>query len=194
MDRKAINPTDVPLAEPGEELRRVKRRKRRRRIAHFEHLPVAKDIHELSAEECVCPCCGIECKESWQIEYFPGHFERIHHVRKTYAWAACEKHGDNPRIETTAKPETAIDKGLAGPGLLSYIVTSKFNDYLPCYRLVDTFARQGLEISRATQSVWCDDVGDLAEPLYELMGNEVRISHVVATDDTIMPMLNRTLS
>ena len=37
------------------------------------------------------------------------------------------------RIETAAKPETAIDKGLAGPGLLSYIVTSKFNDYLPCY-------------------------------------------------------------
>jgi hypothetical protein len=28
-------------------------------------------------------------------------------------------------------------------------------------------------------------VGDLAEPLYELMGNEVRASHVVDTDDTI---------
>ena len=32
-------------------------------------------------------------------------------------------------------------------------------------------------------------MADLAEPLYELMGNEVRASHVVATDDTIMPML-----
>jgi hypothetical protein len=56
--------------------------------------------------------------------------------------------------------------------------------------LEDIFARQGFEISRATQSVWCGDVADLAEPLYELMGNEVRASHVVATDDTIMPMLN----
>jgi transposase len=111
------------------------------------------------------------------------------YVRKKYAFAACETNGDNPRIETAAKPETAIDKGLAGPGLLSYIVTSKFNDYLPCYRLEDIFARQGFEISRATQSVWCGDVGDLAEPLSELMGNEVRASHGVATDDTIMPML-----
>ena len=127
--------------------------------------------------------------ESWQVEYFPGHFERIHHVRKKYACVACETNGDNPRIETAAKPETAIDKGLAGPGLLSYIVTSKFSDCLPLYRLEDIFARQGFEISRATQSVWCGDVGDLAEPLYELMGNEVRASHVVATDDTIMPML-----
>ncbi len=41
------------------------------------------------------------------------------------ACPACENHGANPSIETAAKPETAIDKGLAGPGLLAYIVTSK---------------------------------------------------------------------
>ena len=92
-------------------------------------------------------------------------------------------------METAAKPETAIEKGMAGPGLLAFIVTSKFSDYLPFYRLEDIFARQGFEISRATQSVWCGDVADLVEPLYELMSNRVRASHVVATDDTIMPML-----
>ncbi len=195
LERKPINPADLPPhPEPEEELRRVKRRKGRRRIADFENLPVTTHVHELSAEERKCRCCGIERQQigqedSWQIEYFPGHFERIHHVRMKYACAVCESNGDNPQIETAAKPETAIDKGLAGPGLLSYIVTSKFNDYLPCYRLEDIFARQGFEISRATQSVWCGDVADLAEPLYELMGNEVRASHVVATDDTIMPML-----
>jgi transposase len=129
--------------------------------------------------------------ESWQVEYLPGHFERIHHVRKTYACPVCESHGSNPRIETAAKPEAAIDKGLAGPGLLAYIVTSKFSDYLPLYRLEDIFARQGFEISRATQSVWCGDVADLVGPLYELMADRVRASHVVATDDTIMPMLSQ---
>jgi transposase len=195
LDRKPVNADDVPPhSEPQEELRRVKRRKGRRRVQDFENLPVTTQVHELSAEERTCPCCGIERKEigqedSWQIEYFPGHFERIHHVRKKYACAVCETNGDNPRIETAAKPEAAIDKGLAGPGLLSYIVTSKFADYLPLYRLEDIFARQGFEISRATQSVWCGDVADLAEPLYELMADEVRASHVVATDDTIMPML-----
>jgi len=80
---------------------------------------------------------------------------------------------------------------MAGPGLLAYIVTSKFADYLPLYRLEDIFQRQGFEISRATQSVWCGDIADLAEPLYELMAERVRASHVVATDDTIMPMLSK---
>ncbi len=197
LDRKPVHPDDVPpAAEPAEELRRVRRRKGRRNLANFDNLPVTTHVHELSAEERACPCCGVERREigadeSWQIEYFPGHFERIHHLRRKYACPACENNGANPSIETAARPETAIDRGLAGPGLLAYIVTSKFSDYLPLYRLEDIFTRQGFEISRATQSVWCGDVADLAEPLYELMAEQVRASHVVATDDTIMPMLSQ---
>ena len=197
MDLKPVNPDDLPQrTEPVEEPRRVKRRKGRRNLANFENLPVTTHVHELSAAERACPCCGIERKqigtdESWQVEYLPGHFVRIHHVRSKYACAGCENHGNNPQMETAAKPEMAIDKGLAGPGLLSYIVTSKYSDYLPLYRLEDIFQRQGFEISRATQSVWCGDVADLVEPLYELMAEHVRASHVVATDDTIMPMLSK---
>jgi len=48
----------------------------------------------------------------------------------------------------------AIDKGLAGPGLLAYVVTSKFSDYLPLYRLENIFERSGLTIDRSTMSVW----------------------------------------
>jgi hypothetical protein len=73
--------------------------------------------------------------------------------------------------------------------LLAYLITSKYAEYLPLYRLEEVFARQGFAISRATQSVWCGDVADLAEPLYELMAERVRASHVVTTDDTILPML-----
>lgn len=196
MDLKPVHPDDVaPPAEPDAEVRRVRRRPGRRNLADFDNLPFTTHVHELSAAERACRCCGAERREigaeqSWQIEYYPGHFERIQHVRKKYACPACENEGAGPSIETAAKPETAIDKGLAGPGLLAYIVTSKFSDYLPLYRLEDIFARQGFEISRATQSVWCGDVADLVAPLHELMAERVRASHVVATDDTIMPMLS----
>src|SRR5215469_343324 len=196
MDRKAVHPDDVTTpSEPQEELRRVKRRKGRRNLANFENLPVTTQVYELSAEQRACPCCGLERKEigadeSWQIEYYPGHFERLHHVRKKYACPTCEHNGDNPRMESAAKPETAIEKGLAGPGLLAYIATCKFSEYLPFYRIEDIFARQGFEIPRATQSVWCGDMADRFEPLWELMAEGVRASHVVGTDDTIMPMLS----
>jgi transposase len=196
LEAKPIHTEDVPTrAEAEYELRRVKRRPGRRHLANFENLPVTTQVYELSAEERLCPCCGVERKEigadeSWQIEYIPGRFERIQHIRKKYACPGCENTGENPQMEVAAKSESAIDKGMAGPGLLAYIVTSKFSDYLPLYRLEDIFERQGFEISRATQSVWCGDVAALVEPLYELMGERVRQSHVVATDDTIMPMLS----
>jgi transposase len=196
LEAKPIHPEDEPAkAEPEYELRRVKRRPGRRHLANFENLPVTTQVYELSAEQRLCPCCGVERKEigadeSWQIEYIPGRFERLHHVRKKYACPGCESAGENPQMEVAAKAEAAIEKGMAGPGLLAYIVSSKFSDYLPLYRLENIFERQGFEISRATQSIWCGDVADLVAPLYELMAERVRQSHVVATDDTIMPMLS----
>jgi transposase len=196
LEQRPIHPDDVPSAsEPEYELRRVKRRKGRRSLANFEDLPVTTQVYELSAEERACPCCGVArqeigAEESWQIEYIPGHFERIRHVRKKYACARCEGSGEAPQMEVAARAESPIDKGMAGPGLLAYIVASKFAEYLPLYRLEAIFARQGFEISRATQSVWCGDVADLVEPLYQRMAERVRQSHVVATDDTILPMLS----
>ena len=197
LGRKPVAAKDrEPQTGPEEELRRVKRGKGRRNLARFENLPVTTYAYELNEAERACPGCGqtrteIGAEESWQVEYIPGRFERLQHVRKKYACPHCEQQGESPQITTTAKPEAVIDKGLAGPGLLAYIVTSKFTSYLPLYRLEDVFQRQGFAISRGTQSVWCRDVADVAEPLYELMTDGVRRSHVVATDDTILPLLQK---
>jgi len=193
--QKPLPADEVAASEPVAELRRVKRRRGRRALANFENLPVTRHVYELSPEERVCPSCGAERKEigaeeSWQIEYVPGHFVRLQHIRKKYACAPCEAAGETPQMRVAARPDAPIERGLAGPGLLAYIVTSKFSDYLPLYRLEDIFARQGFEISRATQSVWCGDVADLVEPLYRRMAERVRASHVVATDDTVLPMLS----
>ena len=196
LAQKPVPPEAVTAAsEPVYELRRVKRRRGRRALANAENLPVTTHVYELSPEERACPSCGAERKEigteeSWQIEYVPGHFVRLQHIRKKYACAPCEAAGETPQIRVAARPDAPIERGLAGPGLLAYIVASKFADYLPLYRLEDIFARQGFEISRATQSVWCGDVADLAEPLFRRMAECMRASHVVATDDTVLPMLS----
>jgi hypothetical protein len=39
-------------------------------------------------------------------------------------------------------------------GLLSYIIVSKFADHLPLYRQNGIFAREGVDIPRATQTSW----------------------------------------
>jgi len=197
LESRPVNPDDLPPADSSGTVdvgtvRRV--RPGRRNLAALENLPVVRKEHDLPEDQKPCPCCGemrqrIGQEISWQVEFIPGHFERIEHVRIKYACKKCEQNAENPNIALADKPAQPIDKGMAGPGLLAYVVTSKFSDFLPLYRLENIFQRNGLEISRATQSVWCGDVADLLRPLYDLMVSRVLTSHVICTDDTVMPML-----
>jgi transposase len=193
VDAADLSPGDAPATVT--ERRNVRRvNKGRRNLADLENLPVIRREHDLPEDQKPCPCCGttrqkIGAESSWQVEYVPGHFERIEHVRIKYACRHCEQNAVNPSIELADKPAQPIEKGMAGPGLLACVVTSKYADYLPLYRLEAIFERNGLEISRATQSIWCRDVADIAGPLLDLMTRRVLQSHVICTDDTIMPML-----
>jgi transposase len=53
-----------------------------------------------------------------------------------YACKHCQEH-----VTIADKPAQPIDKGLPGPGLLAHVVTSKYADHLPLYRLERIFER-----------------------------------------------------
>lgn len=194
-------PPDADLRGVEEtSIRRVRRRRGRRDLSadEFDHLPILRKEHDLPEQDKSCPCCGkdrqqIGSETSWQIEYIPGSFQRIEHVRLKYACKTCGQGCDDcdgkANIELADKPTQPIEKGMAGPGLLAYIVTSKFADYLPLYRLENIFARSGFEIDRVTQCIWCRDVAEIAMPVYDHMVQRVLTGHVIHTDDTVMPML-----
>jgi transposase len=188
-------PSDVDLSHiEVKTVRRVRRGRRNLGADEFDKLPVIRKEHDLPEDQKSCPGCGelrqrIGSESSWQIEYIPGHFERIEHIRHKYACRHCDQNGDGANIELADKPTQPIEKGLPGPGLLAFVVTSKFADYLPLYRLESIFQRNGFEIDRATMSIWCRDVAETARPLYDLMVQRLLESHVICTDDTIMPML-----
>jgi transposase len=193
---RPVNPADLVAAgTAGEEAPRSVRRHRhgRRKLAGESALPVTRIVHDLEPAQRACQACGTERERigeesSWQIEYVPAHLERIEHVQVKYACRACEAAAQPAQVERAAKPAAPFERGMAGPGLLAYIVTSKFHDYLPLHRIERILERLGYEITRGTQSVWCGDVADLLEPLYARMCEAVRASAVIATDDTPMPM------
>ncbi len=49
-------------------------------------------------------------------------------------------------------PPRPIEKGVAGPGLLAYILVSKYVDYLPMYLLKQMFLRYNIHINRSTMA------------------------------------------
>src|SRR6202011_5767348 len=75
-----------------------------------------------------------------------------------------------------------IDKGLPGPGLLSHMLTSKYGDHLPLYRLEQIYARSGVALARSTLCGWVGRCAVLLEPLWALMVQLVLESAVIHTD------------
>lgn len=181
-------------AAPQPVSRRIRTRGRRD-IGSLDNLPMVEQKYELTGELCRCPACQQERKKigeqiSWTIEHVPAHLLRVKHIQFKYACPHCEHNGDHPQIELAEKTAgSPIDRGMVGPGLLAYIATSKYADYLPLHRLQGIFARQGFELDRSTMCLWMADVARLVRPIYDLMVKRVLLSHVLGTDDTIMPLL-----
>jgi transposase len=200
LDGLPIDAAAVPGAEDDDQSqpRRASRRLRtrgRRDISQLDHLPLIEQTYELTDALCQCPICQQQREKigtavSYTIEYLPGSFVRVRHIQHKYACRQCEASGHNPKIELAAKTKgSPIDKGLPGPGLLAYVTTAKYGDYLPLHRLQHIFARQGFELDRSTMCLWLHDVARLLRPLYDRMVQRALQSHVLATDDTEMPLL-----
>jgi len=156
-------------------------------------LPRERIEHDLSEQEKCCPGCGqmrqrIGSETSEQLDYIPAQLKVIEHIRWKYACRACQEH-----VAIAAPAAKPIERGLPGPGLLAQVAVGKFSDHLPLYRLEDIFARAGMELSRSTLCRWARHTADLLEPLYALMVERVRRSHVIHTDDTPVPVLDPTL-
>jgi len=147
-------------------------------------LPRKRIVHDVPAEEKVCPECGRDKKcigeeVSEQIEYVPASVFILEHVRPKYACACCQEH-----VTVAEKPAKVIEKGLPGPGLVAHVLTSKYCDHLPLYRQEFMLARHGVELSRKTLCGWVLKSAEKLEPLIEAMKREVLASHVIHTDDT----------
>jgi transposase len=169
---------------------------RRRMPANLER---EKVIHDLPEDQKSCPCCGrlrhiIGKQTHEQFDYVPAKVKIIEHVRLTYGCRHCEASGSaaGPQIVTADKPSQPIEKGLAAPGLLAYVMVSKYADHLPMHRLEGILRRHGIEISRSTMCDWAGQCAELLKPLYRLMVDQVRASKVIHTDDTPVKVQDRS--
>ena len=101
------------------------------------------------------------------LEYVPGSFKVIRHVRPKLSCASCE------RIVQAPAPSRPIERGLAGPGLLAHVLVAKYCDHLPLYRQAEMYAREGVELERSTLADWVGGSSRLLEPLVEALRRHV---------------------
>jgi transposase len=155
-----------------------------------KHLRREPIHYRLTEAERLCPCCGTLRQEiggdrTEQLDYQPASLFVTEHVQYRYACPHC--HG---QVASAPKPPPPLVKGLPGPGLLAWVVVSKYADHLPLYRQESIFRRQGVPLSRSTLCDWMAGAAALLRPLYDEMKGRVLRTLVVHTDDTTLPVLD----
>lgn len=188
----AIEPEAVAPARPdaATPVPRPKASRPHRRIA-LDHLPQHRIEHDVPEEEKTCSCCGgpkqrIGEDLSRELEFIPAKLEVTVHVLPKYACPKCRNGVTSPPV-----PQKLIRGGIAGPGLVSFVLVSKFSDHLPLYRLEDIFTRHGVFLSRSTLCDWVRSAAEVLRPLAELQKTLVLQSPVIWTDDTYVNVLGR---
>jgi len=138
-----------------------------------ESLP--RDVVEHAAP-CACPKCGGSLRALGEdvtevLDYVPGSFRVTRHVRPKLSCRSCES------IAQAPVPSLPIERGLAGPGLLSHVLVAKYCDHVPLYRQAEIYARNGLDLDRSTLAGWVGQTATLVRPLVEAVG-----AHVMAAE------------
>src|SRR5438874_5625443 len=150
-----------------------------------EHLPREEMTHHAP---CACPTCGgalrrIGEKITETLDYVPGRFKVIRHIREKLSCRSCDT------VVAAPAPDHAIARGRAGAGLLAHIVVSKYDDHLPLYRQAEIFAREGVNLETSTLSGWVGATAAAFNPMIDVLAAEVMASDTLHVDDTPVPVL-----
>jgi transposase len=181
------------IEEPSIEIPAHKRRKRGRKLLS-DALPREERVIDIPERDKQCECgfqktvIGKETSE--QLEYIPAKCKVIVNVRPKYACRNCEGTESNkPAVMIAPPPAQIIPKSFATASLLAYIVTSKYVDSLPFYRLSNMFSRHGVQLSRATMCNWVLRVTALLKPMIEAFLEQIINSSYVHADETPFQVL-----
>jgi hypothetical protein len=80
---------------------------------------------------------------------------------------------------------------MASPSLLAHLVTSKFDDGIPLYRVSRQLERSGMELSPGTAATWVNRIGgDKVIPLIELLREAIFIPELMHMDESYLQVLN----
>lgn len=159
------------------------RRRKREDFADLPSQPVVCKAAEEACAKCGGPLKVIGRAESFRIEWVPGHFVRHDISRDKCACPDCPDQG----VLTVPGPY-ALDRSLAGNGLVARVLVDKFADHIPANRQAQRMSREGFEVGSHTLSAWICAAGRLLGVVAKAIRAELLAGEVLQGDDTGMPV------
>ena len=158
----------------------------------LQHAGRMKLPDSLRREEIIIdPACDVSiCKKIGEeitevLEYAPGELYVKRYRRIKYVQPS-----DN-QIVIGELPARALDKVMAGEGLLAQIIIDKYVDHLPLYRQMQRFERTGLKLPYSTLTEWVSATCNLITPLYNALKKEILQTNYLHVDETPIKVMDK---
>lgn len=148
-----------------------------------EHLRREQIIIDPDADITGCRKIGEEITEV--LEYQPGELYVKQYRRVKYIDPAKNA------VLIGSLPARAIDKAIAGEGLLAQVAIDKYVDHLPLYRQMQRFDRAGVKLPYSTLTDWVAATCKLITPLFDALKAEVLSCGYLQVDETPIRVLDR---
>ena len=190
---------DHKAEEPTEETFTVKahaRKKKRPLDEMTANLPEEEIVLELPEDQLICGKCGGTFKPigkkfvRHELQIIPRQVKLLAYYTVTYACDHCEKDTGFAHIANVKPPVPLMKHSLASPSSVADIMAKKYADGLPLARQEKIWAREGVELSRATMATWviqCSEVW--LKPLYRHMKQRLLEQTVIHADETVVQVL-----
>lgn len=191
FDESSLPANEEAIAEivlADEEITIPEHTRKKGRKALPKELPREQVVYDLPESERICACgctlTSIGDVRTEQLDIIPAKIVVIEHIQKKYACKSCEE-----TIKTAPKAAQPIPKSIAAPGLLANVLTQKFQFHLPLYRQEQMLQAIGVDIPRATLSLWVIRCAELLQPLVNLLQDEIFNYDVAYADESTVQVL-----
>ena len=164
-------------------------RKKKGRKPFPAWLPREEVIHELPESDRVCGIDGhllqeIGREKSEQLDFIPAKIRVIEHIRIKYGCPHCRS-----GVKTAPAPLRPFPKAMATAAMMAYIAVSKYADGLPLYRQSGILTRYGIGIDRGTLAGWMIRMGEVVQPIINLMEDFLLDYGIIQMDETPVQVL-----
>ena len=190
---------DHKAEEPTQETFTVKAhaRKKKRTLEEMTANLTEKEILlELPEDQCICGKCGGRFKPigkkfvRHELQVIPRQVKLLAYYTVTYACDHCEKDTGFAHLANVKPPVPLMKHSLASPSSVADIMAKKYADGLPLARQEKIWAREGVELSRATMANWVIQCSQTwLKPLYKHMKQRLLEQGVIHADESVVQVL-----
>ena len=190
---------DHKAEEPTQETFTVKAhaRKKKRTLEEMTANLTEKEILlELPEDQRICGKCGGRFKPigkkfvRHELQVIPRQVKLLAYYTVTYACDHCEKDTGFAHLANVKPPVPLMKHSLASPSSVADIMAKKYADGLPLARQEKIWAREGVELSRATMANWVIQCSQTwLKPLYKHMKQRLLEQGVIHADESVVQVL-----